>query len=158
MLQCFVCSSYTVEKKTMTKKWKKIKILPTYLSCIFGACNHQCCTQTYFLTVESVLVINMWNKYIVFINHSWISPTLQKGWELEFCLFFKKWSRVHFSPKKGEVGKIVEEWRLLRKNNLCLLANLGVYKSKKHYIPRYIYIYKSNRFYYIYTQIFEIKF
>ena len=140
MLQCFVCSSYTVEKKTMTKKWKKIKILPTYLSCIFGACNHQCCTQTYFLTVESVLVINMWNKYIVFINHSWISPTLQKGWELEFCLFFKKWSRVHFSPKKGEVGKIVEKWRLLRKNNLCLLANLGVYKSKKHYIPRYIYI------------------
>ena len=47
--------------------------------------------------------------------------------------------RVHFSPKKEEVGKIVEEWRLLRENNLCLLADLCVYKSKKHYNPRYIY-------------------
>ena len=86
-------------------------------------------------------------KQVVLINHSWISPILQQGWELELCLFFKKWGRVHFSPKKGEVGKIVEEWRLLRENNLCLLANLCVYKSKKHYNPRYIY--KSNKFYYI---------
>ena len=83
-------------------------------------------------------------KQVVLINHSWISPTLQKGWKLEFCLFFKKWGRIHFSPKK-EVGKIVEELRLLRENNLCLLATLCVYKSKKHYNPRYIY--KSNKFY-----------
>ena len=52
---------------------------------------------------------NKYVKQVVLINHSWISPTLQKGWELEFCLFFKKWGRVHFFPKKGEVGKIVEE-------------------------------------------------
>ena len=100
-----------------------------------------------------ISISNKYVKQVVLINHSWISPTLQKGWELEFCLFFKKWGRVHFSPKKGEVGKIVEEWRLLRENNLCLLS---VYKSKKHYNPRYMY--KSNKFYYIYTQIFEIRF
>ena len=77
-------------------------------------------------------------KQVVLINHSWISPTLQKEWGLEFCLFFKKWVRVQFAPKKGEVSIIVEKWRLLRENNLCLLANLCVYKSKKHYNPRYI--------------------
>ena len=59
----------------------------------------------------------------------------------------KKMGRVHFSPKRGEGGKIVEEWRLLMENNLYLLANFCVYKSKKHYSPRYIY--KSNKFYYI---------
>ena len=64
--------------------------------------------------------------WISLINQSWISPTLQKGWELEFCLFFKKWGGVHLSPKKGEVVKIVEEWRLLRENNLCLLADFCV--------------------------------
>ena len=36
---------------------------------------------------------------------------------------------------------------------LCLLANLCVYKSKKHYNPRYIY--KSKKFY-IYTQVIDI--
>ena len=56
----------------------------------------------------------------VLINNSWTSPTLQTGWKLEFCLFFKKWGRVHFSLKKEEVGKI-EEWRLLRENNVYLL-------------------------------------
>ena len=103
-----------------------------------------------YLDIFSYCWISISNKYVkqvVLINHSWISPTLQKGWELEFCLFFKKWGRVYFSPKKGEVGKIVEEWRLLRENNLCLLATLCVYKSKKHYNPRYIY--KSNKFCYI---------
>ena len=75
--------------------------------------------------------ISISNKYVkqVLINNSWISPTLQKGWKLEFCLFFKKWGRVHFSLKKGEVGKIVEEWRLLR----------YIYKSKKfYYIPKFL--------------------
>ena len=59
--ECFICSFYSVEKKTMTIKWKKNKS-PTYLSYFFGACNHQCCTQMYFHTVESVLVTNIWNK------------------------------------------------------------------------------------------------
>ena len=40
-----------------------------------------------------------------------------------------------FSLKKGEVGKIVEERRLLRDNKLCLLANLCVYKSGNITIP-----------------------
>ena len=34
---------------------------------------------------------------------------------------------------------------MLRENNLCLLANLCVYKSKKHCNARYVY--KSNKFY-----------
>ena len=85
-----------------------------------------------------ISISNKYMKQVVLINHSWISSTLQKGWELEFCLFFKKWERIHFSRKKGEVGKILEEWMLLRGNSLCLLANICVYKSKKHYNPRYI--------------------
>ena len=114
--------------------------------------------------VFSYCWINISNKYVrqvVLINHSRISPTLQKGWELEFCLYFKKWGRVHFSPKVSvtisEVRKIVEEWRLLRENNLCLLTNLCVNKSKKQCSPRYIN--KSNKFYYIpKSQFFEIRF
>ena len=86
-----------------------------------------------------ISISNKYVKQVVLINHSWISPILQKGWELEFYLFFKIWRRVHFIPKKGEVGKIVEEWTLLQESNLRLLVNLCVYKSKKHYNPRYIY-------------------
>ena len=52
---------------------------------------------------------NKYAKRVVLINHRWVSSTLQRGWGLEFCLFSKKWGRVHFSPKKTEVGKIVEE-------------------------------------------------
>ena len=51
-------------------------------------------------------ISNKYVKQVALINHSWISPTLQKGWELEFCLFFKKWGRVQFSPRKGEVDKM----------------------------------------------------
>ena len=35
-------------------------------------------------------------KQVVLINHSWISPTLQSRWGLEFCLFSEKWVSVHF--------------------------------------------------------------
>ena len=52
---------------------------------------------------------NKYVKQLVLINHSCISPTLQREWGLELCLFFKKWGRLHFSPKKREVGKIMEE-------------------------------------------------
>ena len=101
-----------------------------------------------------IIISNKYVKQVVLINHNWITPTLQKGWELEFCLFFKKWGRVYFSPKKRKVDIIVGEWRLLRKNNLCLLAGLCVYKSKKHYIPGiytyiYIYIYIYNIYIYM---------
>ena len=51
---------------------------------------------------------------------------------MEVLFILQKMERVHRSPKKGEVGKIVEEEGLLMDNNLCLLANLCVYKSKKH--------------------------
>ena len=47
-------------KKAMTKKVEKKIKNPTYLPILFSAaCNLQCCTQTYFHTVESVLVTNM---------------------------------------------------------------------------------------------------
>ena len=85
-----------------------------------------------------ISISNKYVKQVVLINHSWNFPILPKRWELKLCLLFKKWGRVHFSPRKGEVGKIVEEWRLLRENNLCLLADLCVYKFKKHCNPRYI--------------------
>ena len=52
---------------------------------------------------------NKYVKQVVLIKHSCILPTLQKGWGLEFFLFFKNWERVNFSPKKGEVGKIGQE-------------------------------------------------
>ena len=82
-------------------------------------------------------------KQVVLINHSWISPTLQKGWGLELFILQKMGKGTFFS-KKGEVGKIVDEWRLLRWNKLFLLGNLCAYKSKKHYNPRFIH--KSNNF------------
>ena len=77
-------------------------------------------------------------KQVVLINHSWISPT--KRVETGVLFNLQKMGEGTFFCKKGEVGKIVEEWSLLRQNNLCLPANLFVYISKKHYIPRYIYI------------------
>ena len=125
----------------MTKKWKKNKkfylhTYPIFLEHVTPVLYPDPCPYCW------VSIGNEYVKKVVSINHSWISPILQQGWELELCLFFKKWRRVHFSPKKGEVGKIIEEWRLLKENNLCLFADLFVYKSKKH--PSYIY--KSNKF------------
>ena len=148
MLQCFICSSYTVEKKQWQKSEKKIKksYLPTY-PIFLEHVTPSAVPRHIFILLNQYWISNKYVKQIILINLNWISPTLQKGWELEFCLFFKKWGRVYFSPKKGEIGKIVEEWRLLRENNLCLLANISVYKSKKHYNPRCIY--ESNKFYYI---------
>ena len=99
----------------------------------------------------SISISYKYVKQVVLINDSWISTTLQKEWELEFCLFFKKWRRIHFSPKKGEVGKTVEEWRLLRENNLCFLPSLSIYLSIIYiyvciYIPiRKLLVYIRNR-------------
>ena len=118
--------------KMLKKKKKKNSTYPIFLEHV---------TPVLYPDAFSYCWISISNKYVkqvVLINHSWTSPILQQGWELELCLFFKKWGRLHFSPKKREVGKIIEEWRLLKENNLCLLADLCVYKSKKH--PRYIYI------------------
>ena len=128
------------------KKKKKKSYLPTY-PIFLEHVTPSAVPRHIFILLNQYWISNKYVKQIILINLNWISPTLQKGWELEFCLFFKKWERVHFSPKKGEVGKIVEEWRLLRENNLYWLADLYVYKSKKHYNLRYIY--KSNKFYYI---------
>ena len=108
-------------KKSNDKKVKKkSKILPTYLSYFFGACNLNAAPR-----YISILLNHKYVKQVVLINHSWVSPILQQVWELELCLFFKKWGRGHFSPKKREVGKIIEEWRLLKENkftcwSLCL--------------------------------------
>ena len=48
-------------------------------------------------------------KQVFFINRSWISPKLQRRWELEFCLFSKNGEGYIFPKKEREVGKIVEE-------------------------------------------------
>ena len=126
------------------KQWQKSgkKILPTYLSYFSGVC-----TPSDIFSYCWISFSDKYVKQVVLINHSSISLILQKRWEMEFCLFFKTWGRVHFSSKNREVGKIVDEWKLLRENNLVLLANLCVYKFKKHYNPRYIC--KSNKLYYI---------
>ena len=97
----------------MTKKWKKNKkfylhTYPIFLEHVTPVLYPDPCPYCW------VSIGNEYVKKVVSINHSWISPILQQGWELELCLFFKKWRRVHFSPKKGEVGKIIEDegcWR-----------------------------------------------
>ena len=68
-------------KKNNDKEVKNnLKILPTYLSYFFAACNPQCRTQTSFHTAESN-ISNKYVKQVVLINHRWTSPTLQKGWD-----------------------------------------------------------------------------
>ena len=57
--------------------------------------------------ITGFICSNKYVKQVVLINLSWISPMLQIRWGLELCLFSKEWGRVHFSTKKGEVGKIV---------------------------------------------------
>ena len=59
--------------------------------------------------INGFICSNKYLKQVVWINHSWISLTLQRGWEFKFCLFSKKCGRINFSPGKGGVGKIVEE-------------------------------------------------
>ena len=48
-----------------------------------------------FLLLLTLFLVTKEVNYLVLINHSCISPTLQKRWELEFCLFSKKiwWRR-----------------------------------------------------------------
>ena len=95
-------------------------------------------------------------KQVVLINHSWISPT--KRVETGVLFNLQKMGEGTFFCKKGEVGKIVEEWSLLRQNNLCLPANLFVYISKKHYIPRYIYIHIKVTSFIIYQNFLDKAF
>ena len=120
------------------KKNKKQKILPTYLSYFFGACNPQCRTQTYFHTVESLLVTNVWIKsFWLIIAGSY--PLCKRDGDWSSVYSSKNGGGYIFLQKREKLlGKTVEEWRLLRENNLCLLANLCVYKSKKYYNPRYM--------------------
>ena len=46
-------------------------------------------------------------KHVVLNNYSWVSPTIQRVWDLEFFLFSQKIGG-EFSPNKEEVDKIVE--------------------------------------------------
>ena len=48
-----------------------------------------------FIIIFIIICNNKYLKQVVLINHSWISLTLQRGWG--------------FFPKKGEVGKLVQE-------------------------------------------------
>ena len=68
------------------------------------------------------------------------SPLYKTDGDWSFVYSSKSGGWYIFLQKKGEVGKKVEEWRLLRENKLCFRVSLCVYKSKKHYNPRYIYI------------------
>ena len=51
--------------------------------------------------INGFICSNKYLKQVVWINHSWISPTLQRGWGFKFCLFSKKCGRVDFSHRKG---------------------------------------------------------
>ena len=42
------------------------------------------------IIIFTVICSNKYVKQVDLINHSLISPTLQRGWELENCLFSKK--------------------------------------------------------------------
>ena len=59
---------------------------------------HSQISNSMFLLLLDLFLVT-YVKQVVLINHSWISPTLQMGSGLEFCLFFKKWGKVHFSQK-----------------------------------------------------------
>ena len=97
---------FAYSRKKYDKKGKKY---PTYLTILFFWSMQPPVLYPDAFSYCWISISNKYVKQVVLINHSWISHTLQKGWELKFYLFFKKWERVHFSPKEGEVGKIVEE-------------------------------------------------
>ena len=53
----------------------------------------------------NIFCSDKYGKQVVLINYSWISPTLQKSWRLEFCLFSKKRESVHFPQKRNRLVK-----------------------------------------------------
>ena len=68
------------------------------------------CSNKYIKYIYMEQITN--NKYMkqkVLIHHSWIFPTLQRGWRFEFRLFCKKWGKANLFAKKEEVGKVVGE-------------------------------------------------
>ena len=94
-----------------------------------------------FFIITGFICNNKYVKQVVLGNHSWISPTLQTRWGLDFCLFSKEIGEDTFSPKKGRGWKN-SGGILLRESNLCLLLifvfinprNItiqGIYKSNK---------------------------
>ena len=87
---------------------RKIKN-PTYLTTLFFWSMQPPVPYPDIFPYCRISISNKYVKQVVLIIHSWISPILEKGWELAFCLYFKIWGRVHFSPKKEEIGKTVEE-------------------------------------------------
>ena len=91
LLQCFTCSLH--RKKWQVKNWKKnIPAYPNFfaLSLIFfgilvnGTFSN---LKLNFFIITGFLCSNRYVKQELLINHSWISPTLQREWGLEFCLF-----------------------------------------------------------------------
>ena len=50
------------------------------------------------------------------------SPLLYKEeWDWSFAYSLKNWGRAYLSPRKEEVEKIVEAWKLRRESNLWLV-------------------------------------
>ena len=117
----------------MTKNWQKNKksYLPTY-PIYLEHVTPSAVPRHILILLNQYWISNKYVKQIILINLNWISPTLQKGWELEFCLFFKNGNRVHFSPKKGEVCKIVEEWSLLRITTYVIYLLIFVFINQRN--------------------------
>ena len=90
---------------------KKIWVRHVYFQHIFKYFFGSLVNETFSNLKFNVFIItgsifsNRYVKQVVFIKHSWIIPTLQKGWGLEFYLFFRKWERVHFSRKRESLVK-----------------------------------------------------
>ena len=91
LLQCPTCSLY--RKKWQVKNWKKnIPAYPNFfaLSLIFfGILVNDTFSnlKLNFFIITGFICSNRYVKQELLINHSWISPTLQREWGLEFCLF-----------------------------------------------------------------------
>ena len=159
MNQCFICSLYPVEK--IKKKWQKKKRKKFYLPIypIFWSMQPPVSYPDIFSYCWISISKSMWEKYFWLIIAGFPPlPPLYKRDENESSVYsYENGEEYIFLKNKREFGKMVEEWRLLRENNLWLLANLCIYKPKKHYNSRCKYIYMYI-YIYIYTYIYIFLF
>ena len=70
------------------------------------------------VTIIGFVCSNKQVKQVLWINYSWISSTLKRGWGLEFCLSSKKKEArgVSFSSKKERLERVTYGYWL----SLCL--------------------------------------
>ena len=84
--------------------------------------------------IAGFICSNKYMKQLILISHRCISTTLKR--RLEFCLFSKKFGRINFSKKRERLVK--QRRKIIQGEQLMFVANLRVYKSRKHYHPRNI--------------------